>query len=92
MRRDQDDLLRNHVLLFRGILESRLRCAGGVGCSRISLFPASDVYGSFLLPFQLVEHYSYKPDGLLRVLTVPCQKIGGQSGEFLTLEPLSLGS
>ncbi|XP_053558363.1 tyrosine-protein kinase SYK isoform X2 [Bombina bombina] len=23
--------------------------------------------------WQLVEHYSYKPDGLLRVLTVPCQ-------------------
>lgn len=30
--------------------------------------------------WQLVEHYSYKPDGLLRVLTVPCQKIGGQTG------------
>ncbi|XP_016057960.1 PREDICTED: tyrosine-protein kinase SYK isoform X1 [Miniopterus natalensis] len=30
--------------------------------------------------WQLVEHYSYKPDGLLRVLTVPCQKIGGQAG------------
>ncbi|XP_074211836.1 tyrosine-protein kinase SYK isoform X1 [Camelus bactrianus] len=26
--------------------------------------------------WQLVEHYSYKSDGLLRVLTVPCQKIG----------------
>ncbi|XP_008990915.1 tyrosine-protein kinase SYK isoform X4 [Callithrix jacchus] len=26
--------------------------------------------------WQLVEHYSYKADGLLRVLTVPCQKIG----------------
>nr|KAF6398659.1 spleen associated tyrosine kinase [Molossus molossus] len=26
--------------------------------------------------WQLVEHYSYKPDGLLRVLTVPCQKLG----------------
>uniref|UniRef100_A0A452UNC0 Tyrosine-protein kinase n=1 Tax=Ursus maritimus TaxID=29073 RepID=A0A452UNC0_URSMA len=37
--------------------------------------------------WQLVEHYSYKPDGLLRVLTVPCQKIGGQTGEPLTLEP-----
>lgn len=34
-----------------------------------------------LFLFQLVEHYSYKPDGLLRVLTVPCQKIGGQMGE-----------
>ncbi|XP_016057962.1 PREDICTED: tyrosine-protein kinase SYK isoform X3 [Miniopterus natalensis] len=33
--------------------------------------------------WQLVEHYSYKPDGLLRVLTVPCQKIGGQAGESL---------
>ncbi|XP_069921944.1 tyrosine-protein kinase SYK isoform X2 [Oryctolagus cuniculus] len=30
--------------------------------------------------WQLVEHYSYKPDGLLRVLTVPCQKIGTQMG------------
>ncbi|XP_031213786.1 tyrosine-protein kinase SYK [Mastomys coucha] len=30
--------------------------------------------------WQLVEHYSYKPDGLLRVLTVPCQKIGAQLG------------
>lgn len=30
--------------------------------------------------WQLVEHYSYKPDGLLRVLTVPCQKIGVQMG------------
>ncbi|XP_063083321.1 tyrosine-protein kinase SYK isoform X3 [Cavia porcellus] len=29
--------------------------------------------------WQLVEHYSYKPDGLLRVLTVPCQKIGAQA-------------
>ncbi|XP_005408928.1 PREDICTED: tyrosine-protein kinase SYK isoform X2 [Chinchilla lanigera] len=29
--------------------------------------------------WQLVEHYSYKPDGLLRVLTVPCQKIGTQA-------------
>ncbi|XP_017383937.1 tyrosine-protein kinase SYK isoform X4 [Cebus imitator] len=28
--------------------------------------------------WQLVEHYSYKADGLLRVLTVPCQKIGSQ--------------
>ncbi|XP_074251636.1 tyrosine-protein kinase SYK isoform X3 [Saimiri boliviensis] len=30
--------------------------------------------------WQLVEHYSYKADGLLRVLTVPCQKIGSQAG------------
>ncbi|XP_012881870.1 PREDICTED: tyrosine-protein kinase SYK isoform X2 [Dipodomys ordii] len=32
--------------------------------------------------WQLVEHYSYKPDGLLRVLTVPCQKIGSQTGQL----------
>uniref|UniRef100_A0A8C9UL43 SH2 domain-containing protein n=1 Tax=Spermophilus dauricus TaxID=99837 RepID=A0A8C9UL43_SPEDA len=32
--------------------------------------------------WQLVEHYSYKPDGLLRVLTVPCQKIGTQMGDW----------
>ncbi|KAM5259953.1 tyrosine-protein kinase SYK isoform 2-T8 [Hipposideros larvatus] len=32
--------------------------------------------------WQLVEHYSYKPDGLLRVLTVPCQKIGDQTGSI----------
>ncbi|XP_040860232.1 tyrosine-protein kinase SYK isoform X2 [Ochotona curzoniae] len=32
--------------------------------------------------WQLVEHYSYKPDGLLRVLTVPCQKIGSQQGNL----------
>ncbi|XP_008990911.1 tyrosine-protein kinase SYK isoform X3 [Callithrix jacchus] len=30
--------------------------------------------------WQLVEHYSYKADGLLRVLTVPCQKIGLPAG------------
>ncbi|XP_060056500.1 tyrosine-protein kinase SYK isoform X3 [Erinaceus europaeus] len=34
--------------------------------------------------WQLVEHYSYKPDGLLRVLTVPCQKIGGQAAGNIT--------
>ncbi|XP_074547299.1 tyrosine-protein kinase SYK isoform X1 [Halichoeres trimaculatus] len=27
--------------------------------------------------WQLVEHYSYKPDGLLRVLTEPCARPGG---------------
>ncbi|KAE8284716.1 Tyrosine-protein kinase SYK [Larimichthys crocea] len=27
--------------------------------------------------WQLVEHYSYKPDGLLRVLTEPCQRPDG---------------
>ncbi|XP_006872650.1 PREDICTED: tyrosine-protein kinase SYK [Chrysochloris asiatica] len=41
--------------------------------------------------WQLVEHYSYKPDGLLRVLTVPCQKIGADNGNinFRSQPPLS---
>ncbi|KAM4528058.1 tyrosine-protein kinase SYK isoform 1-T4 [Odontesthes bonariensis] len=30
--------------------------------------------------WQLVEHYSYKPDGLLRVLTEPCPRPGGETG------------
>ncbi|KFO95477.1 Tyrosine-protein kinase SYK, partial [Calypte anna] len=30
--------------------------------------------------WQLVEHYSYKPDGLLRVLTIPCPKLGSENG------------
>ncbi|XP_071398244.1 tyrosine-protein kinase SYK isoform X2 [Centroberyx affinis] len=30
--------------------------------------------------WQLVEHYSYKPDGLLRVLTEPCPRPDGDSG------------
>ncbi|KFW71553.1 Tyrosine-protein kinase SYK [Pygoscelis adeliae] len=35
--------------------------------------------------WQLVEHYSYKPDGLLRVLTIPCPQLGSENGElFLT--------
>ncbi|XP_075456100.1 tyrosine-protein kinase SYK isoform X1 [Ascaphus truei] len=29
--------------------------------------------------WQLVEHYSYKPDGLLRVLTSPCPRLGPYS-------------
>ncbi|XP_035166540.1 tyrosine-protein kinase SYK isoform X2 [Oxyura jamaicensis] len=29
--------------------------------------------------WQLVEHYSYKPDGLLRVLTIPCPRLGLES-------------
>uniref|UniRef100_A0A8C2UPW8 Tyrosine-protein kinase n=1 Tax=Chinchilla lanigera TaxID=34839 RepID=A0A8C2UPW8_CHILA len=41
--------------------------------------------------WQLVEHYSYKPDGLLRVLTVPCQKIGTQAGEPSTHPTWSAG-
>ncbi|XP_034403259.1 tyrosine-protein kinase SYK isoform X2 [Cyclopterus lumpus] len=30
--------------------------------------------------WQLVEHYSYKPDGLLRVLTEPCSRPDGETG------------
>ncbi|KAK9532979.1 hypothetical protein VZT92_010336 [Zoarces viviparus] len=30
--------------------------------------------------WQLVEHYSYKPDGLLRVLTEPCPRPDGEIG------------
>ncbi|XP_056289240.1 tyrosine-protein kinase SYK isoform X2 [Pseudoliparis swirei] len=30
--------------------------------------------------WQLVEHYSYKPDGLLRVLTEPCSRPEGETG------------
>lgn len=30
--------------------------------------------------WQLVEHYSYKPDGLLRVLTEPCSRPDGDMG------------
>ncbi|XP_048195957.1 tyrosine-protein kinase SYK isoform X1 [Perognathus longimembris pacificus] len=37
--------------------------------------------------WQLVEHYSYKPDGLIRVLTVPCQKIGSQTGHLQSAGP-----
>ncbi|KFP38041.1 Tyrosine-protein kinase SYK, partial [Chlamydotis macqueenii] len=29
--------------------------------------------------WQLVEHYSYKPDGLLRVLTIPCPQLGSEN-------------
>ncbi|KAL4699043.1 hypothetical protein H8959_011700 [Pygathrix nigripes] len=46
------------------------------------LIRARDNNGSYALCLlhegKLVEHYSYKADGLLRVLTVPCQKIGTQ--------------
>ncbi|XP_031138062.1 tyrosine-protein kinase SYK isoform X2 [Sander lucioperca] len=35
--------------------------------------------------WQLVEHYSYKPDGLLRVLTVPCPR---PDGDVLIGRPL----
>ncbi|NXO11191.1 KSYK kinase, partial [Oriolus oriolus] len=36
--------------------------------------------------WQLVEHYSYKPDGLLRVLTVPCPQHGSENGESCSLK------
>ncbi|NXA55858.1 KSYK kinase, partial [Nothocercus julius] len=32
--------------------------------------------------WQLVEHYSYKPDGLLRVLTIPCSRLGSENGDW----------
>ncbi|KFP74528.1 Tyrosine-protein kinase SYK [Apaloderma vittatum] len=31
--------------------------------------------------WQLVEHYSYKPDGLLRILTIPCPQLGSENDE-----------
>uniref|UniRef100_A0A8D0CM21 Tyrosine-protein kinase n=1 Tax=Scleropages formosus TaxID=113540 RepID=A0A8D0CM21_SCLFO len=44
--------------------------------------------------WQLVEHYSYKPDGLLRVLTEPCAQPEGEAGEnavvlFPFVKPIS---
>lgn len=63
--------------------EFLLNSAGEPGPAGGAPFPASADEGAVPLVFQLVEHYSYKPDGLLRVLTVPCQKIGGQTGESL---------
>ncbi|XP_061732823.1 tyrosine-protein kinase SYK [Nerophis ophidion] len=50
-----------------------------------------DVAGKFCIPdgkmfdtlWQLVEHYSYKPDGLLQVLTDPCPRPDGDTGVFL---------
>nr|AAH77278.1 Syk-prov protein [Xenopus laevis] len=33
--------------------------------------------------WQLVEHYSYKPDGLLRVLTEPCSRATGRKESFI---------
>lgn len=39
--------------------------------------------------WQLVEHYSYKPDGLLRVLTEPCSRPDGGTG--LMARPLLPG-
>lgn len=36
--------------------------------------------------WQLVEHYSYKPDGLLRVLTDACPRRGSENGKPLFVE------
>ncbi|XP_062455578.1 tyrosine-protein kinase SYK isoform X2 [Rhea pennata] len=33
--------------------------------------------------WQLVEHYSYKPDGLLRVLTIPCSRLGSENDSII---------
>ncbi|XP_021235915.1 tyrosine-protein kinase SYK isoform X2 [Numida meleagris] len=33
--------------------------------------------------WQLVEHYSYKPDGLLRVLSIPCPRHGSESDNIV---------
>uniref|UniRef100_A0A8B9PHI7 Tyrosine-protein kinase n=1 Tax=Apteryx owenii TaxID=8824 RepID=A0A8B9PHI7_APTOW len=33
--------------------------------------------------WQLVEHYSYKPDGLLRVLTIPCPRLGSENDSII---------
>ncbi|NWX74169.1 KSYK kinase, partial [Alca torda] len=40
--------------------------------------------------WQLVEHYSYKPDGLLRVLTIPCPQLGSENEMLPT--PVIAGS
>ncbi|NXH76482.1 KSYK kinase, partial [Hydrobates tethys] len=40
--------------------------------------------------WQLVEHYSYKPDGLLRVLTIPCPQLGSENEERGTSSVSSL--
>uniref|UniRef100_A0AAX7TAU9 Tyrosine-protein kinase SYK n=1 Tax=Astatotilapia calliptera TaxID=8154 RepID=A0AAX7TAU9_ASTCA len=37
--------------------------------------------------WQLVEHYSYKPDGLLRVLTEPCPRPDGDIGKTAFVKP-----
>ncbi|KGL74123.1 Tyrosine-protein kinase SYK [Tinamus guttatus] len=42
--------------------------------------------------WQLVEHYSYKPDGLLRVLTIPCSRLGSENGELLLVHYIPIMS
>lgn len=61
-----------------------------VVCLIISPLPFNIFFSPYLffspLSFwQLVEHYSYKPDGLLRVLTIPCPKLGAENGELFLL-------
>lgn len=45
----------------------------------LGLVPQVVLISESLLP-QLVEHYSYKPDGLLHVLTEPCPRPDGDYG------------
>lgn len=96
MRTDRDDLPRKHISLSRAVLKSRFRDAGGRRLFQEGFPHLCYLWCLWLRPppFQLVEHYSYKPDGLLRVLTVPCQKIGGQTGGSLprSLSPYDLDS
>ncbi|NXS15206.1 KSYK kinase, partial [Mystacornis crossleyi] len=42
--------------------------------------------------WQLVEHYSYKPDGLLRVLTIPCPQHGSENGDLRLPNQITAGS
>ncbi|KGL99160.1 Tyrosine-protein kinase SYK [Charadrius vociferus] len=42
--------------------------------------------------WQLVEHYSYKPDGLLRVLTIPCPQLGSENALAKLPIPVIAGS
>ncbi|XP_009864053.1 PREDICTED: tyrosine-protein kinase SYK-like [Apaloderma vittatum] len=37
--------------------------------------------------WQLVEHYSYKPDGLLRILTIPCPQLGSENDNVFNTRP-----
>lgn len=54
-----------------------------VGLS-LGLVPQVVLIRESLLP-QLVEHYSYKPDGLLHVLTEPCPRPDGDYGNHAPL-------
>lgn len=65
--------------LLRGMLwrtfQSFLMC-------NIQSSPSWCLIGELLSLSQLVEHYSYKPDGLLRVLTDPCPRPDGEIGKI----------